>query len=55
LLEAEGVRFDAAGKVDFEAVGWDGPDDAWRAARGLLPPKPLRKSSPPPPGQLSLF
>jgi len=25
LLEAEGVQFDQAGRVDFEQVGWAGP------------------------------
>ena len=31
LLEAEGVVFDAAGRVDFAAVGWSGPEWEWRA------------------------
>jgi methylated-DNA-protein-cysteine methyltransferase-like protein len=26
LLEAEGVRFDAQGRVDFNEFGWSGPD-----------------------------
>lgn len=42
-LEAEGVRFDDAGRVDFDAVGWDGPDADWLAERELLPPRPLGK------------
>jgi methylated-DNA-protein-cysteine methyltransferase-like protein len=46
LLEAEGVQFDAAGRVDFEAVGWDGPNPDWLSERKLLPPKPLRKLPP---------
>jgi methylated-DNA-protein-cysteine methyltransferase-like protein len=25
ILEAEGVRFDAKGKVDFDRAGWQGP------------------------------
>ena len=29
LLEAEGVVFDAAGRVDFAAVGWSGPEWEW--------------------------
>jgi methylated-DNA-protein-cysteine methyltransferase-like protein len=45
-LEAEGVTFNDSGRVDFEVVGWDGPDPSWLAARGLLPPKPLRRGGP---------
>lgn len=45
-LEAEGVAFDDAGRVDFEAVGWDGPEPAWLEAHGLLAPKPLRRGGP---------
>lgn len=41
-LEIEGVRFDDKGKVDFERVGWQGPDDSYLEARGLLPPRPLK-------------
>lgn len=54
LLEEEGVVFDDAGKVDFEMVGWEGPDEDWLKQNRLLPPKPLRKDT----GdakQLSLF
>lgn len=29
MLEAEGVAFDHAGRVDFAAVGWSGPDWDW--------------------------
>ena len=53
LLEAEGVRFDAKGRVDFQIVGWDGPGADWLAERRLLPPRPLRK--PPDEGQPRLF
>jgi methylated-DNA-protein-cysteine methyltransferase-like protein len=28
-LRAEGVLFDAGGRVDFRQVGWDGPDARW--------------------------
>ena len=28
-LEAEGVLFDAHGRVDFDTFGWDGPDIDW--------------------------
>jgi methylated-DNA-protein-cysteine methyltransferase-like protein len=44
LLESEGVRFQN-GRVDFNVVGWEGPDEAWLAARGLFPPPPLGKRS----------
>lgn len=40
-LEAEGVTFDAKGRVDFEQVGWDGPDDDWLDENDLLPPNTL--------------
>lgn len=42
LLAAEGITFDDRGRVDFGTVGWQGPDDSWRRAHGLLPPKPLK-------------
>lgn len=54
-LEAEGVRFNARGLVDFDACGWDGPDDAWLRARGLLRPHSMRRQRPRPPGQPPLF
>ncbi|MDQ7026978.1 MAG: MGMT family protein [Anaerolineae bacterium] len=38
LLEAEGVKFDAKGKVDLATFGWQGPDDAWLEGHNLLPP-----------------
>lgn len=41
LLELEGVRFDASGKVDFAEVGWGGPDEAYLQREGLLPPRLL--------------
>jgi methylated-DNA-protein-cysteine methyltransferase-like protein len=43
-LEREGVVFDGRGRVDFKAVGWEGPDPSWLQERGLLPPRPLRRS-----------
>lgn len=52
-LEAEGVTFDQAGRVDFDTVGWEGPDTAWLDEHHLLPPRPLRK--PPKPSQPSLL
>ena len=40
-LEAEGVLFDAAGRIDFDAVGWDGPDLDWLERHGFHPaPRP---------------
>ena len=40
-LEAEGVLFDAGGRIDFETVGWDGPDLDWIEAHGFHPaPRP---------------
>ncbi len=42
-LEAEGVGFDEKGRVDFNAVGWDGPDAAWLRERGLYSPYALTK------------
>lgn len=35
LLEAEGVEFDAAGKIDLKRFGWSGPDEAWLEAHGF--------------------
>jgi methylated-DNA-protein-cysteine methyltransferase-like protein len=37
LLEAEGVVFDAAGRVDFEQYGWTGPDWEWLEQHGFFP------------------
>ncbi|MCY4021133.1 MAG: MGMT family protein [Chloroflexi bacterium] len=42
LLESEGVVFDQRDKVDFAIVAWQGPDDAYLASKGLLPPRPLK-------------
>jgi methylated-DNA-protein-cysteine methyltransferase-like protein len=52
LLEMEGVAFDARGRVDFDAVGWRGPDPDWLAEHDLLPPIPLGSGGD---AQLSLF
>jgi len=35
LLEAEGVRFDAKGRVDFSVAAWDGPDWHWLQENGF--------------------
>jgi methylated-DNA-protein-cysteine methyltransferase-like protein len=37
LLEAEGVAFDQAGRVDFGEVGWPGPDWEWLEQNGFNP------------------
>ena len=37
ILEAEGVQFDAQGRVDFDQVGWLGPDWAWLEQHGFYP------------------
>ena len=40
LLEAEGVEFDQVGRIDFEEVGWPGPD--WeRLERNGFNPAPM--------------
>jgi methylated-DNA-protein-cysteine methyltransferase-like protein len=36
-LEKEGVIFDAQGRVDFDQVGWPGPDWGWLAQHGFQP------------------
>ena len=40
-LESEGVLFDAAGRVDLDTFGWDGPDIDWIVRHGFQPaPRP---------------
>ncbi len=40
-LEAEGVVFDATGRIDFDTSGWDGPDPDWIERHGFHPaPRP---------------
>ena len=40
-LEADGVLFDSGGRVDFDSVGWDGPDIDWIDRNGFHPaPRP---------------
>ena len=40
-LEAEGVMFDATGRIDFDTTGWDGPDIDWIERHGFHPaPRP---------------
>jgi methylated-DNA-protein-cysteine methyltransferase related protein len=54
-LEAEGVQFDDKGKVNFEVVGWDGPDKAWLKEKDLFPPRSLKKKKSDDKGQMNLF
>ncbi len=55
-LEAESVDFNSKALVDFNLVGWDGPDVGWLRERALLTPKPLIKKKPTADGgQLTLF
>ncbi len=42
LLEAEGVEFNEAGRIEFERFGWT-PDAAWLSANGYQIPPPLVK------------
>jgi methylated-DNA-protein-cysteine methyltransferase-like protein len=37
LLEEEGVRFDANGRVDLRRFRWSGPDWTWLAEHGFDP------------------
>jgi methylated-DNA-protein-cysteine methyltransferase related protein len=43
LLEAEDIRFDGQDRVNLNQYGWQGPDDDWLKAQGLLQPRPIRK------------
>lgn len=52
-LEAEGVQFDAKGRVNLNRWGWDGPADDWLREMNLRPPHPIRK--PDDPQQMTLF
>jgi methylated-DNA-protein-cysteine methyltransferase-like protein len=54
LLEMEGIEFDGQGRVGLSVMGWEGPPEEWLQARGLSPPRPLRKPAEGG-GQLSLF
>jgi methylated-DNA-protein-cysteine methyltransferase-like protein len=40
LLEAEGVAFDARGRIDLARFGWPGPSADWLKANGLAVPEP---------------
>lgn len=37
LLEAEGIQFDAQGRVDLKHFGWSGPSSEWLEAHGYDP------------------
>ena len=37
LLEAEGIKFDTRERVDFNEVGWSGPDWQWMHENGFFP------------------
>jgi methylated-DNA-protein-cysteine methyltransferase-like protein len=37
FLEAEGVSFDSKNRIDFEKVGWYGPDWDWLEVNGFYP------------------
>jgi methylated-DNA-protein-cysteine methyltransferase-like protein len=41
-LEDEGVEFGRDGRIDFRLYGWEGPDDNWLRANGLMRPFSLR-------------
>ncbi len=48
LLEAEGVRFDASGRIDWRRFGWAGPTAEDLAALGLDPLRLLDGEAGPP-------
>lgn len=41
LLEAEGVMFDDADRVNFDEFGWDGPAEDWLREHHLHAPRPI--------------
>ena len=44
-LEAEGVLFDTAGRIDFDTAGWDGPGIEWLERHGFHPaPRPSSRA-----------
>ena len=57
LLEAEGIEFDAKGRIDFDRFGWDGPDWEWLDQNDFNPAPLLRRPRKKGAGgeQLSLF
>ena len=56
MLENEGVAFDDEGRVDFDVVGWVGPNWEWLEKHQFHPAPPLaNKKKSKGGGQLSLF
>lgn len=51
-LEAEGIIFDRFGRVDLDRFGWQGPDQQWGDANGLLRSESAENHQP---RQLDLF
>ena len=47
-LQAEGIAFDARGKIDLERYRWAGPSVAWAEANGFqtLPPREAKPRQP---------
>jgi methylated-DNA-protein-cysteine methyltransferase-like protein len=44
LLEAEGVTFDARGRISLKTYGWEGPDPAWLERHDCQPaPRPWER------------
>ena len=54
-LVAEGIAFNSKELVDFDQVGWDGPDEAWLGERDLFKPHSMKTPPSDDPQQLSLF
>lgn len=48
LLEAEGLAFNPAGKIDLKRFGWAGPPTGWLREHGLLVPPEDPAASPQP-------
>jgi methylated-DNA-protein-cysteine methyltransferase-like protein len=44
LLEAEGIGFDARGRIDLDRFGWDGPDWEWLDQNDFNPAPLLRRT-----------
>jgi methylated-DNA-protein-cysteine methyltransferase-like protein len=44
-LEDEGVEFGRDGRINFRECGWEGPDDDWLNANGLMRPYSMRQIS----------
>lgn len=55
LLEREGIHFDEKGQVDFNEVGWEGPNWEWLEQHQFHPAPLLGKKKKSNGEQLSLF